>query len=377
MDDRLNHCRDEDDQQILCEESDNKMRASVAQECGRLIFNHSILQSYGWRGSGAGYLAICFSEMVALVRQLATCSLDNIDDFIRDNKKYFNSVGKYLVVCECLSRDYRYCEAINLFMAVCDRLRKYYTGKGVNYDFFLSSAWSGFNQASKLEVFVLFARHVIELYAEEYRLRFTRERTLLRNRQRDFETNIDKIFSMHRRVIVLRLDLYYRPSELNKIDSKIACKDFERMLSNRRHNRIFEGMIGYIAKLEYGIQRGFHWHVIFFLDGDIRMPTADIYHAKKIGEYWSEFITGGAGSYFNINASTKRLEELERVGVGCISRGDENALQNLKKYVLGYLLKAEQEVREIDGPRLRMIRSGFGSCDKLEPLGGDSPQAPS
>ena len=69
MDDRLNHCRDEDDQQILCEESDNKMRASVAQECGRLIFNHSILQSYGWRGSGAGYLAICFSEMVALVRE--------------------------------------------------------------------------------------------------------------------------------------------------------------------------------------------------------------------------------------------------------------------------------------------------------------------
>lgn len=351
---------DENNQEVLFEDSESKMRTFTALECASSIFDRRVIESYGWSGNDYIGPAYYFSEMVDFIRQLVNYSVDDIGDFVSLHRKHFDNLGRYLVICKCLSRKYKYCEPINLFIEASDRLRKCCSDRGGNVDCCLASYGIGLARSSAIEFFGLFARQVVDLYAEKYRQRFSRERSLLRNRQRDFETNIDKLFLIYRRLIVLRLDLYYRPDEIPKVDSTRACEDFERMLNNRRHNRIFEGMVGYIAKLEYGIQRGFHWHVIFFLDGDVRMPTADVYHAKTIGDYWSEFITVGAGSYYNVNASIKRIKELDRLGVGCISRGDEKFIYNLKKYVLAYLLKAEQEIREIDGPKLRMVRCGFG-----------------
>ncbi len=133
---------------------------------------------------------------------------------------------------------------------------------------------------------------------------------------------------------------------------------FERLRNNLRHNHMFDGYITYIAKLEYGLEKGWHYHVIFFFDG--HKVNADITRSQQIGEYWVNIITYGKGVYRSAN-----MEHLEYkcYAAGTIHYWDTDKIIALKEKVAKYLAKQDTEIlnghwKDAMGRNIRCFRTG-------------------
>jgi hypothetical protein len=99
-------------------------------------------------------------------------------------------------------------------------------------------------------------------------------------------------------------------------------------------------MVGYCWKLEYGGEKGFHYHMIFFYDGSKVQQDTNI--ARMIGEYWMNVITQGKGLYYNCNADKGKYE---RCGIGTINHYDTELIENLK-LAAQYLAKPDDYLRD-------------------------------
>jgi hypothetical protein len=162
---------------------------------------------------------------------------------------------------------------------------------------------------------------------------------------------IDRIFQKHSRVLVIRVDLSYKAeystsaqkpnAEGNEISAEFeqVKSDIDRLLSNRRHNKIFKDLLGYIWKLEYGVLRGYHYHVIFFFDNAKR--SQDIVIGKSIGAYWENVITQGRGTYYNVNGSNLHYNNDAR---GVVHHADTRARKGLED-IAKYFSKADYFMR--------------------------------
>jgi hypothetical protein len=141
------------------------------------------------------------------------------------------------------------------------------------------------------------------------------------------------------KLLVLRLDLLYLSKFANSISEEEARADLKHFFNNRRSNKLFKHWVGYIAKLEYGVKKGFHFHLIVFLDG--QHVKSDRYIAGEIGKYWQGVVTKGRGFFFNCNA--KAFEDgmyaYKRVGIGMINHDDVNKRHILLYDVITYLCK--------------------------------------
>jgi hypothetical protein len=69
--------------------------------------------------------------------------------------------------------------------------------------------------------------------------------------------------------------------------------NFYQLLSNKRHNAIFDDLVGYVWKLEYGDLKGYYYHLILFFKGS--EVKCDFKKGREIGEYWRDVITKGRG----------------------------------------------------------------------------------
>lgn len=149
------------------------------------------------------------------------------------------------------------------------------------------------------------------------------------------------LFEFKSPLLVLRIDFSYH-KEFSKFMSKEEARaDMARFLGNRRSNkRLFKGWLGYILKMEYGINKGYHWHALLFFNGSVRQR--DVHLSLEIGKYWDEVITKGRGQFFSSNARTDIPED--KYGIGRIHRSDMLKRNNLLN-VVGYLTKSEQFIR--------------------------------
>ncbi|MBS0352708.1 MAG: inovirus-type Gp2 protein [Proteobacteria bacterium] len=153
---------------------------------------------------------------------------------------------------------------------------------------------------------------------------------------------IDRLFEKHSRLIVIRLDLGFGkehrwPNGLRSpvtFEEAIGCR--ERLFNNRRCNRIFKHMVGYAWKLEYGLDKGFHYHLLLLFDGSKRQQDVTI--AMEIGEYWEKVITNGKGVYWNCNGNKQTYKAC---GIGRINRSDIELRATLKEKVAIYLTKVD------------------------------------
>jgi hypothetical protein len=177
-------------------------------------------------------------------------------------------------------------------------------------------------------------------------------------RQAEYCDYVDSLFNARARQVVERLDLFYQKQYADSIDALDITNDFDHLLNNARHNSLFEFMTGHIAKLEYGIDKGLHWHVILFFDGSEKKGYSHINLAKEIGEYWVKVITKGLGDYRNINNSADQYDKLGRLGIGVINWQDTGLRTNLKNYVVGYMFKGAQYFRPKWGSNVRLFRRG-------------------
>lgn len=154
------------------------------------------------------------------------------------------------------------------------------------------------------------------------------------------------------RLLVLRVDLGYMKKYLPGSDLVAARKDLDRLLNNTRSNKLFKGLVGYIWKLENGVEKGHHFHCILFFDGS--KVRHDPYLADLIGKYWVERITAGRGTFHNCNAEKGKYKYL---GIGMISHGDDELRANLLK-VVKYLTKKDQYLRKKVSNRRRVFGRG-------------------
>jgi hypothetical protein len=157
---------------------------------------------------------------------------------------------------------------------------------------------------------------------------------------------IDNLFTRYGRLLVIRIDLAYRKDvdvrfmNTNEVYEAYwqAKTDREHLFRNTRTNQIFDDMVGYVWRLEYGEDKGFHNHMIFFFDGS--QVREDISIAKMIGDYWENVITQGRGLAYNCNA---HKEKYERCGIGMISWKNFELIANLK-LAAQYLAKPDEYI---------------------------------
>lgn len=137
------------------------------------------------------------------------------------------------------------------------------------------------------------------------------------------------------RLLVLRVDLYFPTEPAGFISVEKAHVARENFLNNMRSNSLFTDLKGLIWKLEFGRDRGHHFHFIFMFGAQRKQ---DEWIGEEIGKYWMARIAPG-GSYNNCN---KYPNKYKRRGVGEINHDDAQKREMFLVEVLGYLIKQDQ-----------------------------------
>ena len=167
------------------------------------------------------------------------------------------------------------------------------------------------------------------------------------------------LFDSYSRMLVLRIDLSYR-KEHCKVAQKVALHHRKRLFENARSNKIFKNMLGYVTKLEHGMEKGFHFHCMFFFDG--ARVREDITLAMRIGEYWATVITRGKGGYYNCN---RAKEKYRRCGIGMVTHSDVEMREGLRLAMVyiaktDLFMKLKSEGRALTKGVMPAARSGRG-----------------
>ena len=178
-------------------------------------------------------------------------------------------------------------------------------------------------------------------------------------RLKEYCDYIDNLFKIHASIIVLRLDVFYNKEHAHSTDIHQAQKDLDHLLNNRRSNKIFAYMLGYIAKIEYGIEKGIHIHLIYFFNGSKRDKDSHSYLAGQIGEYWVSTVTNGRGAYWNVHNQQQLNVYAENglLGIGSIHHSDEVTRKNLSS-IIEYFCKIDQFIRPRFGEKVRLYCRG-------------------
>jgi hypothetical protein len=91
--------------------------------------------------------------------------------------------------------------------------------------------------------------------------------------------------------------------------------------------------MGFAIKLEFGLDKTYHFHVIVILNGDV--VGQDMSVAEMICDYWKDSITNGKGGAYNCNKASYK-----ECGIGSVRYSDEK-LQILRTKVVPYVTKPD------------------------------------
>ncbi|TAK64617.1 inovirus-type Gp2 protein [Methylobacter sp.] len=216
--------------------------------------------------------------------------------------------------------------------------------------------------ANILNVFVDKIRN--EVNGKEFKNAIYKHKRLVNKNTKSLINYIAYLFFLHPRLLVGRLDCRYKKdimggAMLTKDDILEMYvqvkKDRKDFFHNWSRNDLFEGMVGYVWKLEYTHLTGFHYHMLLFFDGS--MDKQDIDRIEMLGEFWVNDITDGKGLYFNCNA---KKADYKFLGIGMISHHQLEKIENLQR-VASYLTKTDYYANAIVPQNGR----SFGKCEIL------------
>ncbi|MEG0488017.1 MAG: inovirus-type Gp2 protein [Acinetobacter sp.] len=170
---------------------------------------------------------------------------------------------------------------------------------------------------------------------------------------------IESLFEYRSRLLVLRIDFSYKKdaggffttSDGQRIDLlfgvknkdllekwSIEVREQRNQLIKQLKKKYKKDLVGYVWKLEYGADKAFHYHMIFFLDESHHRQDVKI--AQSIGEMWKHEITKGKGIYWNCNAKKKQFEKNGCAATGKMKHDDQELRANLNHMAL-YLIKPD------------------------------------
>lgn len=171
---------------------------------------------------------------------------------------------------------------------------------------------------------------------------------------------VNQLFADHSKILVVRVDLHLGKMSIpiRQQSPEAGLKQIEyllkRFFNNQRHNKLFEHKIGYVAKLEYAPQRGFHVHCAFFFNG--HQCENDSYYSSQIGWYWVNQITGGDGTFYDCNRPNNKAK-YKKLGIGMLHYADMEKRANLMD-ALAYLAKKDAYLTFKLTAKQKMLRMG-------------------
>lgn len=202
-----------------------------------------------------------------------------------------------------------------------------------------------------LNDFVCYIRK--EVSSKWFRDRMIGFRRLSNKNYKSISFYIDKMFELHSKLLVIRIDLGYRKGvffEYEKV-KKHHCF-FLRSLSDYLENKMKKkSLVGYAWKLEFAPKKLWHYHMMFFLNGQI--SREDVTIARLIGEYW-EIVAEGVGLYYNCNAHKVSYKTL---GIGLIDHRDKEKRLGLRKASI-YMTKTDYYLKLVAPNKGRSFGKG-------------------
>lgn len=176
-----------------------------------------------------------------------------------------------------------------------------------------------------------------------------------RRQMRRLHSLIDDLFHDYSKLLVIRMDFFLLKDYQDANSYEHMNELFKAFRNSFRHNQsLHTHYIAYVSRLEYGKDRRWHFHVLFFYDGQ-RLKD-DYGLAKRLGEYWVNTVTRGLGDYHSANMNKS---DYEVFAVGMIDYKETHKINNLKA-VSNYLVKdetgLERFLRAQSSQRLRFYR---------------------
>ncbi|MCR6737290.1 inovirus Gp2 family protein [Aeromonas dhakensis] len=200
---------------------------------------------------------------------------------------------------------------------------------------------------------------VIEEFLEELDMPLHQKR--LRNLKRSEARNstsvhnyINRLFRLHSKLLVVRVDVHYGDEIKDTITIEEAIDNRDAYL--RAVKRRYRNLLGYVWKLEYGVARGYHYHMAFIFNGN--KVQGDISLGRQLGEGWKS-LSREPRTYYNCNADRDKYEEWGTYGIGMVRCDDSEKRHLLLHKALSYLLKFDEAL-------LAEMHERFRSVGKME-----------
>lgn len=147
-----------------------------------------------------------------------------------------------------------------------------------------------------------------------------------------------------------------------RIDVEIALSDRTEFFNFKNQygadKDLFERMVGYIVKLERSDDGPYHFHCIFFFDG--QKVKSIKYWTKRIERYWKK-ITNDRGYVHNchLNPKKEEMKKQRRWAVGRINSGNWSQVRTLARYATWYFAKDGQRVRVKPKVKSKLLTMGL------------------
>ncbi|WP_336956169.1 hypothetical protein [Acinetobacter johnsonii] len=157
-----------------------------------------------------------------------------------------------------------------------------------------------------------------------------------RKAKRQYERATKLVNSLKRtfsKLLVLRIDFCWKNEPTSTIDE--IKVHFSRFMKRFHHDKNLPNIVGYIWKLEFGRKKGYHYHCIFFMDGN--RFKSDSHYASTIGKYWNK-LTLNKGFFYNCHLDKIKYRHL---AIGLARHNDQVFFTNLDQVLL-YICKQDQ-----------------------------------
>jgi len=203
-------------------------------------------------------------------------------------------------------------------------------------DFDQFSMDTGFNQLVK------------DLRAEATTVGF---KDMIGNQRRAMEDNrkslieyISDLFDRHSKLLVVRIDVGFPPEFRASLGGRAPNPEYVRRCMQKFQknlNRKFPSLAGFAKKFECGAVTGYHYHLLFFFNG--QKVREDITIGDLLCKRWIEK-TQGYGKAWNCNRDKAKYRARGTLGIGMVRRKDKELRANLETAAL-YLVKIDYFVR--------------------------------
>ncbi len=287
-------------------------------------------------------------------------------------KLYYSTLLEFIWLLSTLPPDYEYSEVINTLTRGCHDMNLMSL---VDEPLHNLREWSSPKRhiivdnsppvAERFNALVQLIRHDWQINNCQFKLNQRKNES--NRRYREYCEYVDALFEKYARLLVLRIDLSYDKCFTYSKTLNDMQQDLDRLFENKRHNSIFSEMAGHMLKIEFGIEKGIHCHLIIFLDGSKRNYSSSVHFAQEIGDYWNTTITRGQGAYWNVNNDESHYKNLGTLGIGVINHNDTDLRNNLRESVIKYLFKTKQCIKPKFGDKIKLLRRGdFPQIDDVK-----------